>query len=383
MSERRRFGKVRKLPSGRWQASYVGPDGRRHAAGDTFARKSDAGKWLALVESEIMRGVWSVAQNRKVSLRQWAERWLASVEPHLKRTTVATYRTLLKVSILPALGDLMLGDIRPITVGEWMAGLNAKGNSPSWARKAYRLLSQIMKSAVDNEMILISPCRGHRLPVLPEPDPQIITPKEAREIAAGCRPPHDLLVLILAYAGVRIGEGFALRRCDALHGGKVIHVAQRKAEIGGRADYDTPKSHQAREITLPKFVARQLAVHLRAMEDTAPEALLFTSARGTALGYNSWRRTHFDPAVTRAGLVGITPHDLRASHGSWVADAHGVLAAAKRLGHSNASVTTRHYARALEGRDKDIAKSLDEDAKEKDTTTDEARGGHDDEEKGA
>jgi hypothetical protein len=36
---RRQFGYLRKLPSGSWQASYIGPDSRRHtAAPGTAAR---------------------------------------------------------------------------------------------------------------------------------------------------------------------------------------------------------------------------------------------------------------------------------------------------------------------------------------------------------
>ncbi|MGW0103211.1 site-specific integrase, partial [Nocardia sp. NPDC003354] len=37
---RREFGTVRKLPSGRWQARYLGPDGQRHKAPETFATKT-------------------------------------------------------------------------------------------------------------------------------------------------------------------------------------------------------------------------------------------------------------------------------------------------------------------------------------------------------
>src|SRR4051794_6707921 len=62
--------------------------------------------------------------------------------------------------------------------------------------------------------------------------------------------------------------------------------------------------------------------------------------RDRVLGYTAWRSMHFNPAVKAAGLVDVTPHDLCASHATWVADKHGVLAAARRLGHSNASVTT-------------------------------------------
>ncbi|MER5524080.1 hypothetical protein ABT075_05625 [Streptomyces sp. NPDC002677] len=38
-----------------------------------------------------------------------------------------------------------------------------------------------------------------------------------------------------------------------------------------------------------------------------------------------------------------------------------LVAAAKRLGHANASVTTRHYARSRDGQDVEIAKGLNAD----------------------
>ncbi len=63
--------------------------------------------------------------------------------------------------------------------------------------------------------------------------------------------------------------------------------------------------------------------------------------------------------VTAAGPDDVTPHDLRATHASWVADSHGVLVAVRRLGHANASVTTRHYARPLDERDAQVAAHLD------------------------
>jgi len=65
-------------------------------------------------------------------------------------------------------------------------------------------------------------------------------------------------------------------------------------------------------------------------------------------------------AVAAAGLEDVTPHDLRAMHASWIADARGgVMTAARRLGHANASVTTRHYARPIDERDGQDAKHLD------------------------
>ena len=58
MAARRGFGKVRKLPSGRWQASYIGPDGERHNAAETFLTKTDAAGWLAAKQTDIGRETW-------------------------------------------------------------------------------------------------------------------------------------------------------------------------------------------------------------------------------------------------------------------------------------------------------------------------------------
>jgi hypothetical protein len=43
---RRSWGHVRRLPSGRFQASYIGPDLKRNNARITFTAKEDAEAWL-------------------------------------------------------------------------------------------------------------------------------------------------------------------------------------------------------------------------------------------------------------------------------------------------------------------------------------------------
>jgi hypothetical protein len=55
---RRSFGYIRKLPSGRFQASYVGADGRRYFAPGSYKTARDANDWLSKRHSEIQREVW-------------------------------------------------------------------------------------------------------------------------------------------------------------------------------------------------------------------------------------------------------------------------------------------------------------------------------------
>lgn len=56
--KKRRFGAIRALPSGRWQARYRGPDGLIRPAPHTFLSEKDAERWLTVTESEILRGEW-------------------------------------------------------------------------------------------------------------------------------------------------------------------------------------------------------------------------------------------------------------------------------------------------------------------------------------
>src|SRR5919198_3052879 len=83
----RRFGSVRQLPSGRWQARYPGPDGRLRSAPETFARKRDAERYLTMVESAMAKNEWTDPARAKVLLEDYAARWIEQ-RPGLRPRTV-------------------------------------------------------------------------------------------------------------------------------------------------------------------------------------------------------------------------------------------------------------------------------------------------------
>jgi hypothetical protein len=60
MSNRRSFGRLRRLRSKRWLAGYVGPDNALHYAPNTFVAKIDAEHWLAEERRLISSGAWSL-----------------------------------------------------------------------------------------------------------------------------------------------------------------------------------------------------------------------------------------------------------------------------------------------------------------------------------
>ena len=75
-AKRRRFGYVRRLPSGRYQASFVGPSGLRQSAPGTFRTKTDARRWLAVAEADIPRGTWLAEDLGRESFGNYARAWL-------------------------------------------------------------------------------------------------------------------------------------------------------------------------------------------------------------------------------------------------------------------------------------------------------------------
>jgi hypothetical protein len=111
-----------------------------------------------------------------------------------------------------------------------------------------------------------------------------------------------------------------------------------------------------RVVTIGRTLTDQLKRYMAESVPAEDDALLFRNQAGGPIRHADFLRSKWRPTVERLNLPDVRPHDLRASHASWLVDeGFTVLDVAARLGHSFASVTTRHYARALEGRDADVA----------------------------
>lgn len=331
MTSQRRFGALRKLPSGRWQARHWSPDGTRITADRTFATKTDAALFLEQVEVDQLRGVWhDPAAARSTLVRDWAWRWFDQHSASLRTSTVASYKGLLDTCVLDrrvngkqvGLGDLVLHSLTPMRIGEWLAQLQRDGLSASRVRQAYRVLSLALDAAVRERLLTSSPCgRHHRLPRLPETEPTILTVADVEQLVAHLRhgarargtdrsgaqpiPPNPslaLLVELLAYGGLRIGEARALRRRHVDILGCRLIVAESVTEVDGKFAFGPTKTHQVRDVPLPRGLGSELTRHLDQNVAASTDALVFTGRTGEPVHYTSVRRS-FDAACRRVGLV--------------------------------------------------------------------------------
>lgn len=216
--ERRRFGHVRQLPSGRWQASYAGPDGDRYLAPHTFTKKRDAEKWIQREEGFIETGEWFRQQTDHTPLfRDFCEEFINTQTTRdgslLKPTTKQLYRTLLTVH-LSRFHQTPLHEIDTPTVRKWWAESITDQKLTSRSR-AYKLLSATLARAADDGLITHNPCtiKGAHSAVTGR---EIVVPTidEVQRIIDHMNPRYKMFTMFLANSGLRFGEAAALERDD-------------------------------------------------------------------------------------------------------------------------------------------------------------------------
>jgi integrase len=362
MGRARPFGYVRRLPSGRWQASYQGPDTARHKAPYTFDTKRDAEGWLTKERQELASGGWIPPGRRREvaeallppTFGEYAAGWLKSRT--LRERTRHHYQQLLDRQ-LRDISHMRLHNITPTVVREWYTELGP--GTPVLRSHAYGLLRTIMGSAVSEQIIPFNPCvmRGagstktsHR--------PKPATLPELAIIAQHMPERLRLAVLLAAWCGLRFGELIELRRSDIDQVSKVIHVRRAAYRVpGNKVAIGKPKSDAGiRDVSIPPHLLPEIKRHLAEMR-FGRDALLFPGTNGGHLAPSALYR-HWYPARAAAGRPDLRFHDLRHT-GATLAAATGASLAElmARLGHSTAGAAMR-YQHAVSDRDRAIAEAL-------------------------
>jgi integrase len=310
---KRQFGNIRKLKSGRYQASYLGPDGVRRFAPSTFADETTAGQWLTLRQADLIRGEWNDPDLARVLFGNYASSW---VEEHeLSPTTRELYEILLRLHIEPFLGRKELGKIGPETIRKWRKDLQDSERSADTVAKSYRLVRAIMATAVDDERIKRNPCRIKGADTAARAERPVATVKQVYALAEAIGPRFRVFILAAALTGLRWGELIALRRMDIDLDDATIRVQRSIAELsGGRLIVKGPKSDAGRRtVPIPAVLVDELRAHLREHVAPGADSLVFTGPRGGTPKRGSWRSTvKWTATVVKVGLpAGFHFHDLR------------------------------------------------------------------------
>ena len=414
----RRFGNVRRLPSDRYQASYLGPDGLRRYAPETFERKSDAERALVLIEAQMSAGNWTDPARGKVKLADYAATWIAQ-RPGLRPRSADNYQWLLKKHVTPHLGAVPVGKLSTPMIREWRATLLAQGVSVSTAAKAYRFLRAVLMTAVDEDKILPhNPCRIRGAGDEQAPERPVLTVAQVFELAdrVGRRPVGNIrkvpgngyrlrfrregemrtspevydsrataaralwkmaadgradcnydrryraLVLLATFASLRWGEVIALRRRDLDLEARAVRVRAAYVERStGEMLLGRPKSRAGRRVVgIPDVIIAVLREHLSIFVEAEPGALVFPGQHGQPLRRSNFNKMSAWPyAVKSIGAEGFHVHDLRHTGNQFAANSGAALKdLMARMGHDSelAALIYQHEAR---GADRRITDAID------------------------
>ncbi|MFB6840600.1 tyrosine-type recombinase/integrase [Streptomyces sp. NPDC056361] len=359
--QRRRFGTVRQLASGRWQARYRDPlSGETKSAPHTFDAKTDALVWLTTIEAEIIRGTYQAPDAGKVAFGSYSDDWLK----HRKLEDRSRERNegVIRLHIKPTFGAGTLAAITTPRVRAWRTALLEEGVGEPTVVKAYQLLRAILNTAVDDELIRRNPCRIKGADRYDVPERPILTVAEVYAVAAAIQPRHRVLVLLAAFTTLRFGELASLRRRDLDLTRSVVLVRRAQSELqNGKLADKAPKSAAGtRPVAFPAELVPELAHHLEHFAGAGQDGHLFQGPRGGLLRRSNFR-DDWTAARATAGLSGdVHFHDLRHT-GNTLASSAGASTRElmTRMGHS----TTRAaliYQHMTSDRDQHIAGKLGE-----------------------
>ncbi|MEV0581308.1 tyrosine-type recombinase/integrase [Nonomuraea sp. NPDC050310] len=360
---RRRFGAVRKLPSGRFQARYTGPDDQEHTAPNTFATKTDAEIWLSKKEAEIINQEWTDPDAGKIPFRDYAATWMT--ERTLRPKTVQLYEGLLRLHINPTLGDKLLVDITARLIRQWHTQLTNDGPGSSTVAKAYRLLRGVLNTAVEDELIKKNPCKIKNAGVERPEERPVLTVPQVFELASAVPPRFRALVLLATFGSLRWGELAALRQHNLDLDARTVRIEESVSEMkSGELITGRPKTDAGvRVVTLPEVIISDLTWHLQRFSEQEPDGLVFIGEHGAQLRRSAFTKI-WAKAIKKAKLPAIHVHDLRHTGNTLAAMTGASLKELMaRMGHTSTKAAMI-YLHAAKDRDRAIADALGEIVKE-------------------
>lgn len=375
---RRGFGHIRRLASGRWQASYIGPDLNRYTAPHTFETTMDAEAWL-VAERRLLTSdePWTPPKERHaarqtssadgMTLAEFApgalERRRVRGQP-LRPRTFQLYRGLLDRVILPTFGGVAMRTVTAGDVAAWYDALPAE--TPTQNAHSYALLRSLFADAADPSQrartgVTSNPCTVRGAGAARRSRPiRVATFDELAKITEAMPDRLRLMVLLAAWCSLRFGELAELRRGDIDLDRGVVQVRRALVRVDGQDVAGPPKSEAGiRDVAVPPHLLPVLVDHLAEHVGRGQRALLFPHHPGTdkhwthGMFYKVWI-----PAREAAGRPDLRLHDLRHTGATLAAQTGATVAELMaRVGHSTPAASLR-YQHAAAGRDAQIAAAL-------------------------
>jgi integrase len=335
--------------------------------------KTDAQKELRRLLGQVDNGTF--ADPGKLTLGDYLDQWLHGHRGSVSPRTAERYAEQIDNHIKPAIGEMLLGQLRTLDLNKLYADKLASGRLDGKgglsARSVHhldRLLHTALEDAVRGNLIVVNPVNHAKRPKVEKAPPETLSDDDFSallEKAKGGRL-YTPILMILA-TGLRRGELLALRWRNVNLDTCVTLIVEAVEETKAGLRIKPAKTDSGnRRVDLPAFAVQALREHQLAQKKEhmalglgwSADTLVFPSPLGGVQ-----RPRNFTKSVTRqARSAGIrfTPHLGRHDHFTRLlaAGLHPKIAQI-RAGHSSIAVTMDIYSHVTDGLQREATERIE------------------------
>jgi integrase len=300
----------------------------------------------------------------------WLTKWLDQLGAGQKKraTTLRRYSSLVRVHLIPGLGQHRLDKLSRVHVDDFLAAKLGEFH-PRTVHHLRAVLRTALNRAVKDGLILRN-AAGLTDPVdVPEQARRFLSTDEARALLTAATAERtaktsfetiraEALYSLALNTGLRIGEALALRWQDVNLDRGELSVVYNLQRVRGKLDATVePKTRKSRRsIGMPPSAVRTFLEHRQSQRELRikhrplwqDSDLIFTSQIGSPLDPSDVSRD-FQAFLTRNKLPKIRFHDLRHAAGSiMLKNGIPMYTVSRILGHSNIATTVDTYGHVEE-----------------------------------
>ncbi|MFN7992749.1 MAG: site-specific integrase [Bryobacteraceae bacterium] len=350
---------------------------RRQKWHTVHGTKKRAQAEVARLINELESG--SYVEPRRLSVRDFLERWLDDAETKVSGTTYQRYRSIVRLHLEKALGHVPLAKLQPLHIQTYLAealkvgrvdARAGRGLAPRTVCHHYRVLSEALGRAVKWQLLARNPAVAVEPPRVEQQEINAIDENAAARLVDAARGTRLYIPILLAVTtGMRRGEILALRwnDVDLVRGFVTVVRSLEETKQSGLRFKETKKKRSRRPISMPGLLTEALDAHrilqLKHREmyggDYGDNDLVCCREDGSVWPPSAFTSAYRD-LVRRRKIAKIRFHDLRHSHASQLLRS-GVnpKVISERLGHSKVGFTLEVYAHLLPGMQEEAAKLTD------------------------
>ena len=333
-------------------------------------------------EHKVKNGLFF--KENHMTYQTYIEQWLMDyASQQMERTSYECTENLMRLHILPVLGQLRLSEITPMHLNKLYSNMLQQGYirngkkhpyKPSTIRRIHHAISISLSTAVTWQLIEYNPCDRVKPPKMTKSiEPKHFTPEEAQLFLEFLNEPdpatgHDIpeqfrvFFYMALYGGFRRGELIALKWNDIDFSNNTVSITKSTAKVRASQMEKAPKNFSSVRIVvlsdsvmqmLQDYKHNQAVYRLAQGDDWQGDNFVFIQSDGKQMHIDtptkvfkrllrSFNKSHLEQ------LPDISLHGLRHTSATLLIAQHvDIKTVSSRLGHSNTSTTLNIYTHSL------------------------------------